>query len=64
MVFLRTKDGEKSKPDFAYILRGDDGLKIAVLTDSKTPLEAFMGKYLLTDAPYEKNISAKFEAKK
>lgn len=64
MVFLRTKDGEKSKPDFAYILKGDDGLKIAVLTDSKTPLEAFMGKYLLTDAPYEKNISAKFEAKK
>ena len=60
MIFLRTKDGEAPRPDFAYLLKDGGEFKIAVLTDSKPPLEAFMGKYLLTDTPYAENMAKKF----
>ena len=60
MIFLRTKDGEAPRPDFAYLLKDGGEFKIAVLTDSRTPLEAFMGKYLLTDTPYAENMAKKF----
>ena len=60
MIFNRTKPGNTPRPDFAYILKDGPEFKIAVLTDSKTPLEAFMGKYILVDSPYIENISKKF----
>lgn len=60
MIFLRTKDGETPRPDFAYLLRDGGEFKIAVFTDSRTPLEAFMGKYLLTGSPYAENMAKKF----
>lgn len=60
MIFNRTKPGNTPRPDFAYILKDGPEFKIAVLTDSKTPLEAFMGKYILVDTPYIENISKKF----
>ena len=60
MIFLRTKDGETPRPDFAYLLKDGGKFKIAVFTDSKTPLEAFLGKYLLTDSPYAENMAKKF----
>ena len=60
MIFNRTKPGNPPRPDFAYILKDGPEFKIAVLTDSKTPLEAFMGKYILVDSPYIENISKKF----
>ena len=60
MIFLRTKDGEPPRPDFAYLLKDGGKFKIAAFTDSKTPLEAFMGKYLLTDSSYAENMAKKF----
>ena len=60
MIFLRTKDGETPRPDFAYLLRDGGEFKIAVFTDSRTPLEAFMGKYLVTGSPYAENMAKKF----
>lgn len=60
MVFLRTKDGSPSRPDFAYILKDAADFKIAVFTDSKTPLEAFIGKYIFADGSYAENIAKKF----
>ncbi len=48
IFFERFKDGNPSKNDFAYILNDDGKYTIAVLSDSKTPLELFIGKYIRT----------------